>query len=80
MAERWVRTVRAECLDPLRILGAGHLRRVLKEYIVYYNMHRPHQGRGQHCPLPLALVPTDGRMQRRDVLGGILHDYFRAAA
>ncbi len=52
-AERWVRTVREECLDRLLILGEGHLVRVLQEYVGYYNDGRPHKGSASvfqcHC-------------------------------
>lgn len=51
-AERWVRTVREECLDKLLIVNQAHLRRVLREYIGYYNTARPHQGIDQHIPVP----------------------------
>ncbi|MBK8019826.1 MAG: transposase [Chloroflexi bacterium] len=79
IAERWVRTVRQECLDHLLILNQGHLTRVLKEYIHYYNAARPHQGLAQHAPIPLSRS-SQGVIRCRDVLGGILHDYYRDAA
>ena len=43
-AERWVRTARDECLDKLLIINQAHLRRVMREFIAYYNTARPHQG------------------------------------
>ena len=43
-AERWIRTVRAECLDWLLISGRGHLEQVLRVYVAHYNHHRPHRG------------------------------------
>ena len=43
-AERWVRSVREECLDKLVLLGEWHVRRVLAEYVTFYNTRRPHQG------------------------------------
>lgn len=43
-AERWIRSVRQECLDHILILSESHLRRVLNEYLAYYNTRRPHQG------------------------------------
>ena len=49
-AERWVRSVREECLDHILIVNQNHLRRVSKEYINYYNHHRPHQGIDQTIP------------------------------
>ena len=62
-AERWVRTVRTECLDRMLILGRGHLERVLREYVGHYNRQRPHRG------IDLD-VPALGRRARRATLGG----------
>src|SRR5260370_2145421 len=76
VAERWVRSVREEGLDQLLILNARHLRRVLTEYVSYYNSARPHQGLDQQVPTPFQPV-RDGSVHRRDVLGGIIHDYYR---
>ena len=78
-AERWVRSVREECLDQLLILDQTHLKYVLREYEAYFNTARPHQGLGQKIPdLPVE-ASTTGRIKRRDRLGGVLHDYYRAA-
>ena len=80
-AERWIRSVREECLDKILIFSEGHLHRVLTAYITYYNHARPHHGINQQCPVPL--VPSmarDSSVERRNVLGGILHDYYRRAA
>ena len=79
-AERWVRTVREECLDHLLIWNEAHLRRVLNEYVTYYNARRPHQGLEQDSPDGLKLITSAGDIHRRDVLGGIIHDYYRQAA
>jgi transposase InsO family protein len=79
-AERWVRSVREECLDKILILGEGHLRRVLAAYVDYYNHARPHQGIAQQCPTRLESSARDGPVGRRDILGGVLHDYYRRAA
>jgi transposase InsO family protein len=79
-AERWVRTVREECLDHLLIVGEAHLRRVLLEYVNYYNYRRPHQGIEQQCPIPIEHGLKEGPVKCRDVLGGIIHDYHREAA
>ncbi len=79
VAERWVRSVRQECLDQLLILNQRHLACVLKEYVHYYNTARPHQGLGQQTPVPLSRSRR-GTIHCRDVLGGILHDYYRDAA
>jgi transposase InsO family protein len=79
-AERWIGSVRAECLDHLLILNERHLRRVLVEYIIFYHERRPHQGLEQRCPVPFARSPGEGPVRRRDLLGGIVHDYERSAA
>ena len=83
-AERWVGTVRAECLDWLLIVGRGHLEQVLRIYVKHYNEHRPHRVLGLEAPDPpagLAVVGEDdtGWVRRRDLLGGLLREYHRAA-
>jgi hypothetical protein len=79
LAERWVRTIRGECLDHLLILSAYHLKRVLSEYIDdYYNIARPHQGIGQRIPIPNKFQKNTGPIQRRKILGGIINNYYRA--
>lgn len=79
-AERWVRTVRTECLDLILILNVAHLRRVLQVYIDdYYNIARPHQGIRQQTPIPRNQPVNTGTAQRRKVLGGIISDYYRAS-
>jgi putative transposase len=78
-AERWIRTDREECLDHILILNEAHLRNVLREYVEdYYNVARPHQGIGQGIPLPRGQPIQSGAVQKRQVLGGIIHDYNRA--
>lgn len=79
-AERWVRSVREECLDHLLIINERHLEHVLREYGQYYNQARPHQGIGQRIPESANHQPGQGSVQRRDILGGLLHDYYRGAA
>jgi len=66
-AERWVRSVREECLDRLLIVNQTHLRRVLREYIDYYNTARPHQGLQQQAPLPFPRGPAMGPIACRAV-------------
>jgi transposase InsO family protein len=83
-AERWVRTVRAECLDWLLIVGRGHLEQVLRIYVEHYNQHRPHRALGLESPDPparLTILGEDDRstVQRHDLLGGLLHEYRQAA-
>lgn len=77
-AERWARTVKEECLDHILIINEVHLRRVLSEFIDFYNSCRPHQGLNQQSPIPRAEPATTGKVERRQVLGGIINDYFRA--
>jgi putative transposase len=83
VAERFVRRVREECLDWLLMLNEAHLTRVLSDFMQHDNGHRPHRA--------LSLTPPDGRggfsrtggafgVQRRDRLGGVIHEYFSAAA
>ena len=75
--ERWVRTVRQECLDHLLIVNESHLRRVLQDFLAYYNAQRPHQGLEQQSPIPRSIPKATGVVIRRSVLGGIINDYFR---
>jgi transposase InsO family protein len=83
-AERWVRTVRTECLDWILILNRGHLQRVLTTYVDHYNTARPHRGINLDVPAPpvdLTRVRADRTrgIQRVDVLGGLIHQYRYAA-
>jgi len=79
-AERWVRSVREECLDKVIILNERHLRRVLHEYTEYYNTRRPHQGLEQDSPTGMLPTSQEGTVRYRQVLGGIIRDYSREAA
>jgi putative transposase len=81
-AERWVRSVREECLDHILVLNENHLRNLLREclreYTNYYNYSRPHQGISQHFPVSGPERSTKGLIRRQDILGGgIIHNYFR---
>ena len=78
-AERWVRTVREECLDQILILNEPHLRSVLKTYNDTYNRQEPHQGIQQQSPIPRASQNASGKVRSRKVLGGIINDYDRSA-
>ena len=77
-AERWVRSVRNECLDKIIILNQAHLYQIMCEYIDYYNRQRPHQGISQTTPIPFP-SQYDGRIQCQNVLGGIIRSYYREA-
>ena len=79
-AERWVRTVREECLDQILILNEPHLKSVLKTYDDYYNRQRPHQGIRQQSPIPRTPQNTSGKVRNRRVLGGSINDYYRSTA
>lgn len=83
-SERWVGTVRRECLDHLLIIGGRHLQRVLDEYARHYNAHRPHRGLGLVAPQPLKRrvlrrASSPQPIERHDVLGGLIHEYRLAA-
>jgi putative transposase len=80
-AERFVRTVRSECLDWLLILNRRHLERVLRVYIDHYNTQRPHRALDLCPPEPEGDARLSaGEIDRRDRLGGLIHEYYRAAA
>jgi len=79
-AERWVKTVRNECLDKLLIFNEAHLRRVLREYVAYYNAARPHQALAQQTPIPRTVSTAYSPVRCRPILGGIQNDYYRDAA
>ena len=84
-AERFVGTVRRECLDRMLIFGCRHLEHVLADYVVHYNHHRPHRALWQQAPLSMgtspALIgdPDLARLRRSDKLGGLIHEYELAA-
>ena len=83
IAERAVRSIRAECLDHVLIVNQAHLRSVLVEYAAYYNHRRPHQVRNQVPPVPLAAArprpAASAQVRSRPVLGGLINDYDVAA-
>jgi transposase InsO family protein len=81
-AERWVETLRAECLDWLLILSPRHLDRVLRTYAQRYNRRRPHRGLKLQVPEslgPVEAVDTAPDIEWRDLLGGLMREYRRAA-
>jgi putative transposase len=83
VAERAVRSIRAERLDRLLIVNQSHLRSVLAEYAAYYHQRRPHEGRDQGPPALLVAAPTrpgdPAQIRCRLVLGGLINDYNVAA-
>jgi putative transposase len=83
-AECWVGTVRRECLDQLLIAGGQQLVRVLRTYIEHYNRHRPHRSLGHMAPVASVrpesrTAPAFAQLHRRDLLGGLIHEYEPAA-
>lgn len=81
IAERFVRTVRRECLDHRWITNEAQLLTVLKEYVAFYNTHRPHQGLGQKTPIPReGAIQKKGTIVSIPVLGGLQHYYERRSA
>ena len=85
VAERFVRTVRSECLDWLLIFNQQHLEQILAVFAEHYNGHRPHRALGLNPPHatrpPFASATEWGeaRVQRRDRLDRAVHEYVRAA-
>jgi transposase InsO family protein len=83
-AERWVRTVRRECLDRTLIYSPRHLLAVLAEFVTHYNEHRPHQSRDHRPPHatdtgPALVGLTSARVRRRKILNGPINEYSQAA-
>ncbi len=84
-AERWIGTLRRECLDRILILGPKHLARVLDAYVTHYNTHRPHRSLDQQPPTPpeptrhLTAVTDTRGVRRREILGGLINEYRQAA-
>jgi putative transposase len=83
-AERWVRTVRRECLDRMPMYHPRHLLAVLAEFVEHYNEHRPHQSRDQRPPDAVdtgaAVVDlASARVRRTKILNGLISGYSQAA-
>jgi putative transposase len=82
IAERWIATVRRELLDRILIVNRRHLMAVLTQYVAYFNDHRPHRALNQAAPLrslPPPASPTQLHVRRRDLLGGLIHEYTQVA-
>src|SRR5437667_7778248 len=79
-AERWVRSVKEECLAKLILLGEGSLRRALRHYEAHYHEERNHQGKDNLLLFPLVTRGKQDRVRRRQQLGGLLKYYERGAA
>jgi transposase InsO family protein len=83
LCERFVGTIRRECLDHILILSEKHIRRVIHEYCQFFNQVRPHQGLDQCIPVPANAIAPPEQESRKvialPVLGGLHHDYRWAA-
>ena len=82
IAERWVRTIRNECLDLRLIFGQHHLQRTVDTYIAYYDQWRPHQSLGQIAPCPHFKESPEKsakHLTAKPILGGLHHVYQWAA-
>ena len=76
--ERFMGSLRRECVDHILIRDDKHLRRVVMEYATYFNQERPHQGIGQRIPNQYDLTrskPTRGPVTSKAILGGLHHSY-----
>jgi transposase InsO family protein len=78
--ERFIRSIKEECLDRVIPLGEAHLRELIREYMAHYHEERPHQGLGGAFIQAPIDFEADGRLVKRERLGGLLNCYYREAA
>ena len=79
-AERVIGSIRRECLNQIIVLGENHLRRIVREYIHYYNNWRPHMSLKRNAPVPRDIEPPElGKVISIPQVGGLHHVYTRAA-
>jgi putative transposase len=78
--ERFIRSIKEECLDRVIPLGESHLRELIREFIAHYHVERPHQGLGDALIQPANDHAANGPWVRRERLGGLLNYYYREAA
>jgi len=78
-AERFVRSIKEECLERVIVFGERHLRRTIAEFVAHYHAERNHQGIGNELIDPLERADGQGRVRRRQRIGGMLNYYYRAA-
>jgi transposase InsO family protein len=79
-AERFVLSIKTECLDHLVPLGEAHLRHAILEYTKHYHGERNHQGLDNELSMPAEAANGVGKVDRRERLGGLLSFYYRKAA
>jgi putative transposase len=82
IAERWVRTARNECLDHVLVFGRRHLEQILRSYVAHFNAERPHRSLELAAPAgsPRSRGSPSAEILCRDVVGGLIHEYYAAAA
>jgi transposase InsO family protein len=78
-AERFVRSIKEECLDRLIPIGAKHFRLAVAEHVEHYHTERNHQGLGNRLIAGRSVIQMASRVRRRPRLGGLLNFYQRAA-
>jgi hypothetical protein len=79
-AERFVRTIKESCLEQMILFGEDSLRNSIREFLDHYHQERNHQGLENRLIVPMkATVNSEGRIGRRQRLGGLLNYYYRAA-
>ena len=78
-AERFVRSIKHECLNRVIPFGERHLRRTIAEFVAHYHRERNHQGLGNELIAGAAPIAGVDRIRRRQRLGGLLNYYCRAA-
>ena len=79
-AERFVLSVKSECLDRIVPLGEAHLRAAVRTFVHHYHEERPHQGLGNELVTPKTRLTGTGQVQCHEQLGGLLKFYYREAA
>jgi putative transposase len=79
-AERFVRTIKESCLEQMILFGEDSLRNSIRQFLDHYHLERNHQGLENRLITPVkAKIHTEGRIERRERLGGLLNYYYRAA-
>jgi hypothetical protein len=79
-AERWVRSVKEECLSKIIPFGESSLRQAMKDYVAHYHTERNHQGKNNVLLFPRITIANDNPVRLRERLGGLLRYYHREAA
>ena len=79
-AERFVRTIKESCLERMIFFGEDALHEAVKQFVAHYHLERNHQGLGNRLIVPIAAIDTNGSIERRQRMGGLLNYYFREAA